>query len=409
MVSRWYMLLGVLFFYGAILYAVAPSGAIAKMPAQNLSMAYLSYQAPQPPALSNILPTAEDSGWSGAELAVNDSNRTGRFLGQHYDLHKVDVDSPEVLLSQTQALLEQGVRLFVTNLDAEQLNAVHQLAKPYQALIFNAGSADDQLRQNQCLAQVLHTLPSRAMLTDGLAQWLVYKRLKRWLIIVGQQPGDKAYAESLARAAKRFGAKIVAQKNWSFDTDLRRTAQQELPLFTQTKDYDVVVVADEAGDFGEFVLYNTWLPRPVVGTQGLTSTGWHRVVEQWGAAQLQSRFDDGYQRWMDDKDYAAWVAVRTITEAVTRTKSVDVATLGDYIMSGDFELAAYKGRKLSYRSWSGQLRQPIMLVHPRALVSQSPQAGYLHPVTELDTLGFDRRESQCQWQGLDQNQLSLRN
>ena len=66
-----------------------------------------------------------------------------------------------------------------------------------------------------------------------------------------------------------------------------------------------------------------------------------------------------------------------------------------HLKSADFELAAYKGRKLSFRSWNGQLRMPMALVHPQGVVSQSPQVGFLHPKTDLDTLGFDQQESQC--------------
>ena len=263
------------------------------------------------------------------------------------------------------------------------------------ALIFNAGSYDDDLRANHCQANLLHTLPSRAMLTDALGQWLAQRRWNNWLIIHGNQPEDLAYKQALHRAAKRFGHNIVAEKEWTFDTDLRRVAQKEVPLFTQTDEYDVVVVADERGDFGEYILFNTWYPRPVVGTQGLTPVTWHRVVEQWGAAQLQKRFEKLSQRWMTNKDYAAWAAVRSIGEAITRTKAKDASTLQTYIYSEEFQLAAFKGRKLNYRAWNGQLRQPIPLVHPRALTSQSPQDGFLHPVTELDTLGYDKPEVSC--------------
>ena len=233
------------------------------------------------------------------------------------------------------------------------------------------------------------------MLTDALAQWLKARRLSGVLLITGAYPEDKAYSDAFKRAAKRFGIKVIAEKQWSFDSDLRRTAQREMPLFTQTKEYDVVVVADERGDFGEYVQYNTWYPRPVVGTQGLKPVAWHRVVEQWGAAQLQSRFDKLSGRWMTSEDYAAWAAVRSVAEAVTRTTSNELKTVNDYIRSSDFELAGFKGRKLNYREWNGQLRQPIPLVHPRSLVSQSPQDGFLHPKNELDTLGFDKAETRC--------------
>jgi ABC transporter substrate binding protein (PQQ-dependent alcohol dehydrogenase system) len=233
------------------------------------------------------------------------------------------------------------------------------------------------------------------MLNDALAQLLKAKRLNKIFMITGDQPEDIAYSNAFKRSAKRFGLSIVKEKNWSFDTDLRRTAQKEMPLFTQHKAYDAVFVADERGDFGEYVLYNTWLPRPVVGTQGLSPVAWHRVVEQYGAAQLQSRFDKLSNRWMNSNDYAAWAAVRSVAEAVTRTSKNDAESITTYIKSEKFELAGFKGRKLNYREWNGQLRQPVPLIHPRSLVSQSPQVGFLHPHNELDTLGFDQKEVNC--------------
>ena len=60
-----------------------------------------------------------------------------------------------------------------------------------------------------------------------------------------------------------------------------------------------------------------------------------------------------------------------------------------------FTIAAYKGKPVSFRNWSRQLRQPILLVTPRALVSVSPQPGFVHPRTELDTLGTDEPDAKC--------------
>ena len=62
----------------------------------------------------------------------------------------------------------------------------------------------------------------------------------------------------------------------------------------------------------------------------------------------------------------------------------------------DFELAGFKGRALTYRTWNGQLRQPIAIAHPRALVAQAPLEGFLHQTNELDSLGLDRPESKCE-------------
>lgn len=359
----------------------------------QVRIGYLAYIPDAGPILSNVIPEPRDAGLRGAELAIVDSNSTGRFLKQNYSLTAADADSTEALLEQAKAQHDQGLRLFVVNAPVDTLRQL-SAAMP-DSLLFNAGSADDSLRSTACLRNVLHTLPSRAMLTDALAQYLAVRRWNRWLLIVGQTPDDQAYANALKRAAKRFGHTIVAEKPFTFDNDQRRSAQADMPLFTQTAEYDVVLVADERGDFGEYVPYQTWYPRPVAGTQGLTPTGWHKTVETYGAAQLQKRFEAAAGRWMNDRDFAAWMAVRSISSAVTRLRGSDAEQIRTLELSDTLPLDGFKGSKLSFRSWNGELRQPIPLVQPRALVSTSPQDGFLHPGTELDSLGYDKPEVSC--------------
>ncbi|MCQ4324862.1 branched-chain amino acid ABC transporter substrate-binding protein [Stutzerimonas stutzeri] len=366
----------------------------------TVRIGYLGYRPDPGPLLSNVIPEPEDAGLRGAELAVVDSNSTGRFLKHRYELEAATGETPEDLLVQAAQLHADGLRLFVVNAPA---NTLRQLAEALpDSLLLNSGSADDALRSQNCLANVLHTLPSRSMLADALGQFLAVRRWNRWLLIVGPTAEDQAYADALRRAAKRFGHRIVTEKPWSFDNDQRRSAQAEMPLFTQADEYDVVLVADERGDFGEYVPYHTWLPRPVAGTQGLTPTGWHKTVETYGAAQLQKRFEAHAGRWMNDRDFAAWLAVRSLAAAVTKLRADDATAIRALSLSDALPLDGFKGRKLSFRQWNGQLRQPIPLVHPRALVSNSPQEGFLHPTSELDTLGFDAAESRCR---LDQKEF----
>lgn len=374
------------------LLAAGPASA-----ALEVRIGYLGYTPDRGPVLSNVIPEPADAGLRGAELAIEDSNSTGRFLKHSYRLQAAETASPAALLEQARALHADGLRLFVVNAPADSLR---QLAAALpDSLLLNAGSADDSLRVEQCAANVLHTLPSRAMLADALGQFLAARKWQRALLIPGPTADDQAYADALRRAAKRFGVKIVAEKPWSFDNDQRRSAQAEMPLFTQTAEYDVVLVADERGDFGEYVPYHTWYPRPVAGTQGLTPTGWHKTVETYGAAQLQKRFEEHAGRWMNDRDFAAWIAVRSIATAANKLRSSDPAAIRQLALSADLPLDGFKGRKLSFRDWNGQLRQPIPVVHPRALVTTSPQDGFLHPVTDLDSLGYDRPESRCDLAG----------
>lgn len=362
--------------------------------ALEVRVGYIQWHPDPGPVLSNIIPEPADSGLRGAELAVADNNTTGRFLDQHFSLSKVLASSEKEAVEAAATLAKDGIRLLVLNVPA---STVLTIAKQQgdNALLFNAGARANSLRLQGCPTNLVHTQVSHAMLTDALAQWLSARRWKKLFLITGPTGADKDWAEAFRRATRRFGLTLVADKPWTFNADLRRTASKELPLFTQASDYDAVVVADERGDFGEYVPFNTWLPRPVVGTQGLTPVAWHFSIENWGAAQLQSRLYELAGRHMTGDDYAAWLAVRTVGEALIRTKSAEPADVRRFIFSDKFELGGFKGRKLSFRAWNGQLRQPVPLVQPHALVAEAPIEGFLHPRTELDTLGYDKPESQC--------------
>lgn len=364
---------------------------------QNIDIFYVKLHAEMSAEPLLLKQPADNKTLAGAKLAIEDSNTTGRFLKQHYQLTVVEDNNAEGLIGQLKRLLsaQEAPGTVLVDVPENAFNAVSEVIRGSGALVMNISSREDALRQSQCTVNVLHTVPSRAMLADAMTQYLMSRRWREWLLISGNSDGDKAFANALQRSAKRFGAKIVEQKQWSFDTDLRRVAQKEIPLFTQHDDYDVVVVADEQHLFDKYFPGNTWLPRPVVGTEGLVPTGWHWTLEQWGATQLQNRFYSQFAREMTESDYAAWLAVRAISEAVTRTKSTVSDELYEYLLSDSFELAAFKGRKLSFRAWNGQLRQPIPLVHPNGLTALLPLEGYMHPVTDLDTLGYDKPEVRC--------------
>ncbi|MCG8488862.1 MAG: ABC transporter substrate-binding protein [Chromatiales bacterium] len=351
--------------------------------------------------LSLLQPVIEDIGEAGALQGIHDNNTTGRFTGQSFTLtvEKVKPDGP--VIQAFRKLHKQGIRLFLLNLPAKKLLEIADHPDAKASLLFNIGATDDNLRLNECRANLLHTMPSRAMLADALAQYLAWKRWTEWFLVVGRHPRDKAYAEALKRAAKRFGHKIVEQKQWTFEPGARRTdsghnrEQQVVNEFSQVGDYDILIVADESKEFGEFLTYRTYRPRPVGGTQGLSPAAWSGVHEQWGATQFQRRFNEQHNRWMTDRDFSAWLAVRTIGEAATRTSSGQVDKLIPYIIGPEFSLAAFKGRPVSFRDWSNQLRQPLLITSAKIMISVSPQKGFLHQFTTLDTLGYDRPESRC--------------
>ena len=363
---------------------------------QTIDIAYLSQElTPPTETLSNLAPFIANKGVEGAALAISDNNTTGQFTHQNFVLHKFNVPSDGNVADIFKQNIAAKFHYVITNLNAANTLAIADLATNSDTLLFDAGTVDDVLRNEQCRANTLHLLPSRAMKADALAQYMMKKRWSKWFLVVGNTPEDTLFATALKRAAKRFGMKIVTEKKWEHTFDARKSAQSDVSVFTQSDDYDVLVVADEQGLFGEYLAYRTWLSRPIIGTQGLIATAWHPTHELWGATQIQHRFYDLAKRNMEEPDYGAYLAVRAIGEAATRTKSTDLKTVHEYLKSPQFTLQGYKGNPLSFRAWDGQLRQSILLAAPRSLVAVAPIEGFLHPKTELDTLGFDQSESTC--------------
>jgi hypothetical protein len=291
-----------------------------------IKIAYLSQEREAPAALSNLDPFIQNKGELGAELATSDNNTTGQFTHQQYELKKVIVPIGGDIV-QAFNKLGDDVGFVVLNVKPAQINQLADLPAAQNKLLFDAVTSDDELRGSQCRHHVLHILPNRAMRADALAQYMLKKRWQNWFLVVGQTPEDQLYAAAIKRAAKRYGMKLVAEKAWDNTYDARRSAQSDVPQFTQGEDYDV--------------------------------------------------------------------AVRAIGEASVRAKSDQVQTIKDYMLSDAFALQGYKGKPLTFRSWDGQLRQPILLAAPRSMVSVAPLDGFLHPKSELDTLGYDQPESTC--------------
>jgi ABC transporter substrate binding protein (PQQ-dependent alcohol dehydrogenase system) len=382
-----------------LLCAVLPSGAAAD--SLKVPIGYLA-RAKTIETISLLDQPAANNGMAGAQLAVQDDNTTGKFLNQSFSLESIKLaDEADPAAAVTQ-FADRGISYVLTDLPAGALLRAADVGRERGQIFFNVSATDDRLRQEDCRANTIHVAPSRAMLADGLGQYLVWKHWQRWLLVLGSHETDKLYAAAFRRAAVRFGAKIVQERVFEDTGGARRSdsglvqIQSQIPLFTQSAPaYDVLVAADESQVFAPYLPYRTSEPKLVAGSAGLVPTSWDAAHDQWGAIQLQNRFGRLFSRRMTALDMQAWTAVRMIGEAVERTQSADPAKTFAYIKGPDFALAAFKGRKLTVRDWDLQLRQPILLTDARVVVSVSPQQGFLHQYSELDTLGFDRPETQC--------------
>jgi len=379
--------------------ALGATAATASEPAEVRS-AVLRVDTDRLPPISRLDLPPEDLGFAGGELGTADNQTTGQFMGQTFATEYVTT-SPEDIAATVDALIADGIGFIVSLADTAQTIAISDAAGD-RAMILNAGTPDDALRNENCRANMLHVSPSRAMRTDALAQFLVWKNFRDWFLIHGDHPDDILLAEAYRRAARKFGAEIVEERVFEDTGGARNTdsghvqVQKQIPVFTQrAEDHDIIIAADESDVFAPYLPYQAWESRPVAGSAGLRPVSWHAAQEAWGAPQFQNRFERQSGRYMREEDYQVWLAIRVLGEAATRTNSTDFATMRDFILSPDFEVAGFKGQRLTFRPWNRQLRQPVLLATDRLLVSVSPQDEYLHRVSRLDTMGIDAPESTC--------------
>ena len=116
------------------------------------------------------------------------------------------------------------------------------------------------------------------------------------------------------------------------------------------------------------------------------------------AVQLQHRYERiSPPRRMNGADWAAWEAVKAVTQAVMRTRSTDFDAVKAFLLSDKLTLDTVKGNPGSFRAWDHQLRAPVLLSTADAVIGRAPLPQYLHQTNVLDTLGIDAPETTCRF------------
>ena len=300
--------------------------------------------------MSLVEQPAANDGIAGARLAIDDNNTTGKFLNQRFTLEEIRLKEGDDVAKAAAALAGRNGFIIADLAGRRAVEGRRRAARSRHRAVERRIAIDDRLREQDCRANVIHVAPTRSMLADALAQYLVWKQWKRWLLVVGSHEQDKLYADALRRAATRFGAKIVQERTFEDTGGARRTdsgvtlIQRQMPVFTQQAPaYDVLVAADESEVFASYLPYRTWDPRPVAGSAGLVPTSWDAAHDQWGAIQMQNRFFKLNSRRMTALDMQAWTAVRMIGEATSRTNSGDPKAVFDFLKGPDFSDRGVQG------------------------------------------------------------------
>jgi ABC transporter substrate binding protein (PQQ-dependent alcohol dehydrogenase system) len=369
---------------------------------QNVTVAVLSLTADAryaPKQLERAYPDhPEGRVGEAVRMAAEDAALELQELGLALKLKDVPLADAQALPRVLAELKVARVQHIVADVPPEVL-AVLVKAAPAAlggVMILNVSSDRDALRNVACSAALLHTYPSRQMLTDALAQYLAARNWRKLLLLQGPLPDDQLQGAAMALSAKRYGLKILQTKSFKLSGDPRERDLFNTRLLTNERDHDVVAVMDSQGEFARSLPYATQWPRPVMGSNGLMAMAWHPQWERNGGPQISRRFQKLARRPMQSQDWAAWMAVKAIAAALVADPKADVTQQLKQLRAGEGGVDANKGPGLTFRAWDGQLRQPIRLGHRDGGVGLAPLDGVLHPTEVMDTLGTDQKESKCQ-------------
>ena len=380
--------------------APVPEGAGETKP---MRVVYLGKEYPEPLPLSYAEKPITDKGIQGARLMLKEANQAGNFIGHSFELVEAIVPEDGDVVAKAKEVLKDGDTFILADLEPADLLAVADLPEAKNSVVMNIRTSATSLRQEQCRSNVFHVIPDYAMRADALAQYLIWKKWPRWFVIRRDTPEDRDYLAMVKRAAARFGGKVVYDHIYALPPGARnldsghQQVQAQIPMETQSApDHDVVWVINSDDDFGDYLMYRTYLPRPVVGTQGLQATPWDKSYTESGAMHFQNAIPRIAKRPPVERDYVAWLAFRALSDSAMKSGKTTPQELKAYLLSDQFKLEGFKGQAMSFRTWDHQMRQPIILGGgTRVPVSTSPQEGFLHPTNLTDTLGFDKPETKC--------------
>ena len=332
----------------------------------------------------------------GARLGLVDAKSITDAANVQLSLDEQQAADAIDAIARLQAMAAAGVRFAVVDLPGDVLAQVAPAVADTRITLINATAPQDALRE-LCLPNLFHAAASDRMIGDAYGQFLRHRNWLRVLMLVGDQPRDAEMADAFQASAERLAIQIVARKQFTLSTNPADRENHDTLLITGGMDYDVVYVADSLGEYSRALNYATLLPRPVIGSTGLTAAEWHWSWDQDSATQVTLRFQrasDG-NRVMSGADWDAWMAVRAIASAYAKARSSDPEKIDAYLRGKRLFLDGSKGVRMDFRPWDRQLRMTIALATSNAVIGVAPFAEFLHQHNDLDTLGVDQPESQC--------------
>ena len=228
----------IIFFYFLFIFSIIAAEI------QQIKIVHLNRIIEREPTIYSINPEIINNGILGSRMGIKDNNTTGKFTNQNFELIEQNIMPNESAKEIFEKFRKDKYKFFILNVSKDDFNKILSSDLLEDALLINTSLKDNDLRNEKCNKQILHTAPSYRMLSDALTQFLKKKNWVKLLLISGVNERDKQFADSIKVSSKRFGLKIINEKIWDFNHDFRRSADLEVVKFTQGEKYEVLLLAD---------------------------------------------------------------------------------------------------------------------------------------------------------------------
>ena len=292
----------------------------------------------EPPPLSLVDKEVKDKGIQGARIALEEDNRTGRLLGQHYDLLEVLLGQNGNPADKAKELLAEGHSLIVADLEAADLLAVADLPDRQGRAHLRCAH---QRRRAAPGAVSRQRVPHRAELGDARRRAGAIPAVEEVAALgsrrrqVAGRSGIRGSRTprrgALRRQDRRRGAVclrsgIAAHRHRApadpvadADADAGRSRSRRGRWWRTSPTCSATTCCFAPPSPAPSSARTGWSPSPGTARSRSTPARRCRTVSRRKAGRI-----------MPERDYTAWLAVRIIGEAVTRTsaeRSPDAAHL----------------------------------------------------------------------------------
>ena len=142
---------------------------------QQIKIVHMNRIIERAPTIYSINPEIKNNGTLGSRMGIKDNNTTGKFTNQKFELIEKNIMPSESAKEIFEKFRKNNYKFFILNVSKDDFNKILSSDLTDESILINVSLKDNDLRNERCNKQVLHTAPSYMMVTDALIQFLKKK------------------------------------------------------------------------------------------------------------------------------------------------------------------------------------------------------------------------------------------